>query len=283
MEMKTASIISTGLHAAVLAWALVSFSGETFNVTPAQSLPVDLVTDKQFSEITKGVKSAKPLDKAKVQIDKKDEPKPAPTEDIVAKLTPKKEIKTAKEDPTPPPQNDPIADKIKDEKPEKAEKPEAAAEPLPQKKPPPPHKQPKFEPDKIAALLDKRAPERNAVTGETPQEASLGMANGADARLSQSEIDAFRRRITQCWNVPAGAADAQNLSVVFRVQFRKDGTVVRGPDIVKATATSMGPVFAESGRRAILQCQPYTMLRQETYDSWKDMEIQFNPSDMFRG
>ena len=54
--MKTASAISTGLHAAVLLWALVSFSGKTFEVTPAESLPVDLVSEKDFSEITKGVK-----------------------------------------------------------------------------------------------------------------------------------------------------------------------------------------------------------------------------------
>jgi colicin import membrane protein len=41
-------------------------------------------------------------------------------------------------------------------------------------------------------------------------------------------------------------------------------------------------VFAESAKRAILQCQPYTMLRKETYNNWKDMELAFKPSDMFR-
>ena len=44
--MRTASAISTGLHAAVLLWALVSFSGKTFEATPAESLPVDLVSDE---------------------------------------------------------------------------------------------------------------------------------------------------------------------------------------------------------------------------------------------
>ena len=38
--MKKAAAISTGLHVAVLLWALVSFSGKTFEVTPAESLPV---------------------------------------------------------------------------------------------------------------------------------------------------------------------------------------------------------------------------------------------------
>ncbi len=52
-------------------------------------------------------------------------------------------------------------------------------------------------------------------------------------------------------------------------------------DVIGGRPSAIGPAFAESARRAILQCQPYTMLRQETYDSWKDMELAFKPSDMF--
>ena len=46
-------------------------------------------------------------------------------------------------------------------------------------------------------------------------------------------------------------------------------------------ASPFGPVFAESGKRAILQCQPYTMLNPAHYDNWKDIEIEFSPRDMF--
>ena len=70
--------------------------------------------------------------------------------------------------------------------------------------------------------------------------------------------------------------------MIFRVQFNPDGSVKRGPDVISGKASASGPVFAESARRAILQCQPYTMLRRQTYDSWKDMEVAFKPSDMFR-
>ena len=70
MQMKMASAISTGLHAAVLLWALVSFSGKTFEVTPAESLPVDLVSDKDFSEMTKGVKEAPKAEKPKPLVEK---------------------------------------------------------------------------------------------------------------------------------------------------------------------------------------------------------------------
>jgi outer membrane biosynthesis protein TonB len=278
--MKTASVISAGLHAAVLLWALVSFSGKTFEITPAESLPVDIISEKQLSEVTKGAKDAPKLETPKPFIEKKDEPKPI-VEDIKPKVAEKKPLTPAAEkQAAPEAKPDPIADKLKktEEKPQEAkdQKP-----PEPQKKAAP---QPKFDADKIAALLDKREPQRSPVTGETPSgNPSLGRVNGVASRLSQSEIDALRRRISECWQVPAGAESADKMAVVFRVIFHPDGTIAAGPDVIVASASQFGPAFAESGRRAILQCQPYTMLRRETYDSWKDMEIQFSPTDMFRG
>jgi outer membrane biosynthesis protein TonB len=163
--MRKAAAISTGLHAAVLLWAVISFSGKTFEVTPAESLPVDLINDKDFSELTKGAKDApKPkveIEKPKPLVEKKaDEPKPA--EEIAPKLTEKKELKAEKEK-TAEAKPDPIADKLK--KQDEA-KPEAKAEPKPMPpKKPPQKQQPKFDADKIAALLDKRDPQRNASTG----------------------------------------------------------------------------------------------------------------------
>jgi outer membrane biosynthesis protein TonB len=280
--MKKAAAISTGLHAAVLLWALLSFSGKTFEVTPAESLPVDLVSDKAFSEMTKGVKDAPKLEMPKPLVEKIAEPKPAETP--APKLTEKKAVDTAAEktpEPAPQPKPDPIAEKLKKQD-EKKQEAKTDPQPLPPKKPV--REQPKFDADKIAALLDKRDPQRTAATGDTiNRDASLGRVHGTASNLSQNEIDALRKRISECWNVPVGAEGAQKLTVVFRVIFRPDGTIARGPDVVEAPASAYGPVFAESGKRAILQCQPYTMLRRETYDSWKDMEIQFSPNDMFRG
>ena len=41
--------------------------------------------------------------------------------------------------------------------------------------------------------------------------------------------------------------------------------------------------MAESAKRAILRCQPFTMLRAEHYEQWKDIEINFDPREMFGG
>jgi outer membrane biosynthesis protein TonB len=289
MQMKMASVLSTALHVAVLGWATLSFSGKVFEVTPAESLPVDLISEKEFSELTKGVKDApKVAEKPKPVVEKIVEEPPKLVDELKPTINEKREVAANKEaapaPPKPEPKPDPIADKLKEEKPLQ-ETAKTEAQPLPPKKPPIPKQQPKQDYAALAqaALLDKRDPTRAAATGaELNRNASLGAATGNAARLSQSEIDAFRRRIASCWTIPVGAEGADNLKVVFRVMFRRDGSVERGPDTIEGTSSPYGPAFAESGRRAILQCQPYTMLRPEHYDSWKDIEIGFTPRDMFQ-
>jgi colicin import membrane protein len=282
MKFRTSSLLSVAGHAAFLGWCLVTFTGKPLDAAP-QSIPVDVISAEQFSQITKGVETSKKIDTPKPLVEKKaEEEKPVLEE--APKVVEKKEVKaTAAAQPTPPPPPEKPPEKTE----EKKVDPIAEALKKEEKKPPPKKpvaEQPKFDASKIAALLDKRAPQRTATTGDTVSpEPTLGRATGSAAKISQSEIDALRQRISQCWNVPVGADGASQLSVVFRVQFRKDGSVLRGPDIVEASASAFGPAFAESGKRAILQCQPYTMLRQDSYDQWKDIEIKFTPNDMFRG
>ncbi len=280
MEFRSATAISGALHAAVLLWALISFSGQRLEATPAESLPVDFISDKDFSQLTKGVKNAPKLEMPKPVVEKVADAKPV--EDLAPKLTEKQEVKPTQQKTAAPAESkpDPIADKIKKLE---EQKQETKAEPV--KKPTPPQKQqPKFDPNKIAALLDKRDPQRQAATGAIMNSSpALGAASGTAAQLSQSEIDALRERLRQCWNPPVGATNASKLSVVFRVMFKRDGSLQNNPVLVGGTASEFGPALAESATRALLQCQPYTMLRPEHYDTWKDMQITFDPRDMFGG
>lgn len=301
--MKQATAISVGLHAAVLAWAVLSWNGKAFEVTPAQSLPVEFISEKDFSQMAKGQKDAPKAEKPKPLVEKIDQSKPV--EDQKAKVA-KKELKTARDEtpppqpkekpkpqehkaekakPKPPPKVDEIGEKIKEQADNKEKEAKLKPDRLPPRRPPrPEHKEPKFDANKIAALLDKRDPTRTLATGETlSDKPSLGYTQGSAATLSASEIDALRRRISQCWIVPAGAANVQNLEVVFRVGFRRNGTIAFGPTLVSAyggPGSAYGPAFAESGKRAILQCQPYTMLKPDHYDVWKDIEIGFKPQDL---
>jgi len=229
-------------------------------------------------------------------------------EDSTAQINEKKEVKAvmAEAEPPPPepeskppepkpekkqepPKVDPIAETLKKEEAkklaeEKAEKAKARAEQQKQQKQQKQQQQPKFDPNQIAALLDRRQPQRQAATGEAlASKPSLGFTQGAAVQLSQSELDALRRRLGECWNPPVGAANGGNLKVVLRVLFKPDGSVATPPQLVAGTPSSFGPAMAESAKRAILSCQPFKMLRPENYEKWKDIEITFDPRNMFGG
>jgi colicin import membrane protein len=55
------------------------------------------------------------------------------------------------------------------------------------------------------------------------------------------------------------------------------------PTLVEATASALGPTLADSAKRALLMCQPFTMLRPEHYDQWKDLELKFDPKELLGG
>lgn len=295
MQMRTASVISTGLHAAVLLFAVITFTGKSLEATPVESLPVDFVSEKDFSEMTKGVKDAPKPDTPKPLVEKVDTPKPveqqapkidkkeiAPTAEKPPEPKPpepKKEAKTepekkAEEQPKP----DPIAEKIKQpDKPQQETKTEQ-----PKKPDKPEKKQPKFDPTKIAALLDKRDPSRNAATGgELSEGPSLGTSSGLAARLSQSEIDALRARLMALWNPPVGAQDANSAQITIRIRFKRDGTLDIGPQVLTSGSGVQFNAMRDSAVRAVLVGQPYTMLRPDHYDSWKEIDFTFDTKEMF--
>ena len=292
MQSETKSAIaSAALHAGVLGFALLTFSGAARDAPQPESMPLDLVSTEDFSKLAKGAKDAPKAETPKPLVEKKAEI-PKPVEEQKPKPVEKKpEVQATRAETAPPAEQkpDPIAEKIKKEEPKPATKqeakpPEKKVE-LPPKKPPP-KPQPKFDADKIAALLDKREAVRETATGDQVNDKpSLGASQGAEARLSQSEVDALRARLRECWNPPVGAVSASNSSVVFRVMFRRDGGIAGAPALVQVTGagSEQGPVLVESARRALLLCQPYKMLKPEHYDMWKDMEITFDPRDMFRG
>jgi colicin import membrane protein len=132
------------------------------------------------------------------------------------------------------------------------------------------------------ALLDKRDQRRQATAGEvinsTP---ALGTQTGRAASLSQSEIDALRAQIQACWNPPAGAVDGKDLIVKVRLMLNQDGTLSGEPSVVNRGDGAF-QIAAESAMRAIRRCQPYK-LPIAKYEVWKDVEVTFDPRDMYRG
>ncbi|MGO4712417.1 protein TolA [Bradyrhizobium sp. 2TAF24] len=311
VQIDKTLVASVALHAAVLGWSIVSFSTRSLEATPVESMPVDIISADQLSKITAGSKSGK-KDNPKPLVEKVADATP-PEDDPVGKITEKKEIVTAaspepppkpaekpvekKPDPPkqavekkdepkpvekqPDPKVDPIAEALKKDNSKKPPpKPEAKAAP-PQ--PPKPKQDYKFDQSKIAALIDKREPTRHAVTGAALNaSASLGEARANAQTLSQSEIGAFVSRVASLWNVQPGGDRPEELFVSVRIVLTRERKLASAPQIVSRITSPRMQAAADAAVRAVLQGQPYTMLRDETYDVWKDMVIDFDPKTMFR-
>lgn len=309
--MRKGLTISAIGHLAVVGFGLVAFTGKPFDHVPQESLPVDIISSEQLSQMTRGTKDAKkdapkkplvekvapekPIEETKAQVSEKKEitasapaevppvPKGTKIEDKPEPVKDKPKEEPKKVDaPDDKSKVDPIAEQIKKEKAEK-EKKKAETPPPPKPKPKQDEKQ-KFDADRIAALLDKRAPRRNEATGEAIKaSASLGTQTGRAQSLTLSWVNALQSKIAQCWNVPAGVRDAEEIKVRIYFELNRDGTVNGHPQLIGGTPSQFGPTVGESGIRAIQQCQPYNFLPQNEYaGGWDKLDITFSSKDMFR-
>ena len=71
--------------------------------------------------------------------------------------------------------------------------------------------------------------------------------------------------------------------MTVRLQLKRDGTLAQPPLVTSTGQTAIYMAARDSAMRAIFRGQPFDMLRAETYEQWKDIEITFDPRDMFRG
>ena len=286
--MKAGWTISAVGHVAVLAWGLVSFVGKPLPPKPPSEFFADVISDAELAQITQGVRTAKPTEPPKPLVEKVAEAKPVeePKKPEPKKAEPKppeQKQAFAKEEPKETPKPDPIAEALKKDETKKPEKkPEKKAETPPEK--PKPKPQPKFDSSRIAALLDKRDAQRRAATGSTLNNTpSLGTATGTAVALSQNELDALRARLRDCWNVPVGLAEARDLIVTIRILFNKDGSLSAEPRLMNHGSHPAFQAASESALRAVRSCAPYSFLPVAKYEAWKDVIVDFDPRDMFRG
>lgn len=294
--MRGSLTISVLGHVIVLGLCLVAFTIEPTEAPAIPTMTVDTISIKDFTQLTQGVKDApKPkVEEPKPLADKIDLPKPA--DQVADKVADKPEIKTEtaakQEQPKPDPKPadkpkpktpdykpDQIADLLK--KDAAKEQPKTDTKPSPEK---PPQNTPKFDADQVAQLLDHRDPRRQVAAADAlNNQASIGASNGAAAQLSQDEISALRARISSCWSPPAGIDSNSKIKASLAVFLRPDGSLARPPEMVEATPSPLGPAFIESAKRAVLSCQPFTMLRPEHYQQWKQLQLDFDPKELLGG
>ncbi len=290
--MRIPLIISSSMHVAVVAAAFIVLpEAKKFEVAKSEAIQAETISEQQFAKLTE-----KPDEKKQ---EEKPKPKPEPEKKVEPK---KKEVKKAPPPPPPPPEPEveaPPEPKPPEPKPPEPAPPEPKVEAPPLPKPPEPEKKKaevklvpksvpvprvrpkfaeekpkkkrKFNPQKMAALLDK-LPEDKA-------EESSPQFSGRNATVSASDKDLMRRRIGQCWSPPTGVKDAEKLLVKVRIRLKRDGTLSRPPQIM----SSVSQAAADSAVRAIRRCVPYDMFPPKKYNTWREIVLNFDPGQMFGG
>ena len=236
----------------------------------------------------------------------KPEKKPPPKAEKKPPQHPKKPSQTAAP-PPPPPAKDPEVAALPAEP-----KPKAKPKPKPEAKPKPkpirklakakPRRKPK-PPDAFTSVLrtveklkNRPPPKENKKEDKKPEKKETFEQQMAQALMSRtarhdplrslaiSEIDLVRQQIRECWSLPAGAKEAENLSIEIKMAMNPDGTV-RQARILDQNRLQSDPFFraaAESALRAVLNphCNPLK-LPPEKYQQWQNMILIFDPRDMF--
>jgi colicin import membrane protein len=308
-------VASIALHVLVLGWGMLTFSSRAF-VAPEESLPVDIITSDQLAQMMAGQKTGK-KEEPKPKVEKISDA--APDEDAVGKVTQKKELIKTNSTPEPPPKPvekpvekkpdppKPVAEaKPKDEPKPAEKKPDPAKEdPIAEaikkqeaKKPPPkpeqkvasaqPQQQPKpkertFDPAQIMRDLDKRDPTRHELTGATMNaSASLGSNTGTAVANVATWRGAFQGAVKRCFTPTYNGQDADQYEADIDIPMRIDGSLASEPIVVavRGPSRSIAQAVAESAKRAIVQCQVYSFLPKQQYDSWKTIPMTFGLKDM---
>ena len=143
-----------------------------------------------------------------------------------------------------------------------------------------------FDPDQIAALIDKSKEETAETLKKNERLTQSSVKTSFVSGLSLSEEDALKAQIFGCWSLPLGLPYQENLLVRIKLRLRPDGTVLRSEILDHARMNKPGQSFykvlAESALRAVRICQPLRV-PPTGYEKWKDLQLNFDANEMLKG
>lgn len=286
---------------------------------PIEAMPVELVPISELTDLRLGDRKAEPTEKPKERPQPKPTLRAAIEDDKPAEKPAEKPVEAAREpEPAPAPLPKVAEEKVPEAKTERQvaavtqPEPEPEPEPRPEKpvealapapvpkvrpKPPkqlqppkqvaaakPKQKELTFSTDDISALLNKREPTGGGSPDPSVEPQTFGSIDGSrEAAMTQSEIEALKARLYQCWNPPRGVREARNLRVEVEINLNQDGSLAGAPRIVGGGFDPLGQIAAESAIRAVQICAPYDILPPEKYHVWRSINFTFDPSHMLGG
>ena len=140
--------------------------------------------------------------------------------------------------------------------------------------------------NQIAALIDKAKEESAKVEKIDNKLTQSSVKDSFAAGLSLSEEDALRAQIFGCWTIPLGLPYDDDLLVRIKLELKQDGTINKSEILDHERMNKPGQTFykvlAESALRAVRICQPLRV-PQTGYEKWKNIQLNFNPTEMLKG
>ena len=265
-------IISSALHLLLIiitALSLPFLAKKPIDLPPIVSIELIQITDK--TSIPYAPKAKKIIE----EIKKKEKEK------LVSEQAPPKKVKKEKPDSVPLP--DENIEKVKKIE-EKKQNPEKLDEEVKQVSEF--EKKELFDPNNIAALIDKSKEEFSETDKKTDKITQSQNKDLSNVGLTLNEEDALKAQIFGCWSIPLGLPYNDNLLVRIKLQLKQDGTVVKTEILDHARMTKPGQgfykVLAESALRAIKMCQPLRV-PTEGYERWKELQLNFDAKEMLEG
>ena len=234
-------------------------------------ISVELIQISDITNIPYAPKAKKVLEKIKK---KKEE------ERIVSEQAPPKVVKKEKPDAIPLPDDVKKRKKIKTKKqnPKKIETEIKQTSEFEKKE--------LFDPDQIAALIDKSKEETAETLKKDKKITQSSKKTSFATGLTLSQEDALKAQIFGCWSLPLGLPYHKNLLVRIKLKLKPDGTVLRSEILDHARMNQPGQgfykVLAESALRAIRICQPLRV-PPTGYEKWKDLQLNFDANEMLKG
>ena len=269
--MSRSIIISSILHVILImitAMSLPFLAKKPIDLPPIVSIELIQITDK--TNIPFAPKAKKTIEKIKEKEKK-----------LVSEQAPPKKVKKVKPDSVPLPDDN--IDKVEKPKEDK-QNPEKIDEEIKQVSEF--EKDELFDPNNIAALIDKSKEEfaeTNQKTNKVTQDQERSVEN---VGLSLSEEDALKAQIFGCWSIPLGLPYNENLLVRIKLKLKPDGSIISSEILDHARMNKPGQgfykVLAESALRAIKLCQPLRV-PSTGYERWKDLQLNFDAREMLEG
>ena len=269
--MSRSILVSSLLHLILIiitAMSLPFLTKKPINLPPIVS--VELIQIKDKTNIPFAPKAKKTIEKIKEKEKK-----------LVSEQAPPKKVKKIKPDSIPmPDENIEKVKKIKEDKqnPEKIDNEVKQVSEFEKKE--------LFDPNSIAALIDKskiESSENIKKTNEITQDQNKNIENNS---LSLSEEDALKAQIFGCWSIPLGLPYNENLLVRIKLELKPDGSVISSEILDHARMNKPGQgfykVLAESALRAIKLCQPLRV-PSTGYERWKGLQLNFDAREMLEG